>query len=332
MQAPVEWEVRSGREDDVEEIVELLRTCLGAGRVPRSAEFWRWKHERSPFGPSPVLLAVAGGRIVGVRAFLRWRWRSADQDLPAVRAVDTATHPDWQGRGVFSALTGELTARVAGEGAAFVFNTPNRKSGAGYRKMGWRTVGRLPVAVRPAAPFAAAAARRAVPLRPVADFLAEPGTEPLLAAVEGRRRQDPRLRTAATADYLRWRYAAVPGLDYRVAAGGEGEAAAAIVVRRRQRRQLVEASVTEVLIAGEPGMATAARLLRTVAPATGAHYAAAVATRGTDERRALARSGFLPLPAAGPALFVRPLATAAGTPDPLHLASWRFAAGALELF
>ena len=38
---------------------------------------------------------------------------------------------------------------VRADGVDFVFNTPNDKSRPGYLKMGWREVGRLPVAVRP---------------------------------------------------------------------------------------------------------------------------------------------------------------------------------------
>lgn len=339
MREPADWEIRHGRDDDVEEVVELLRTCLGAGGVPRSAGFWRWKHQRNPFGPSPVLVATAGGRIVGVRAFLRWRWESGDRPIPAVRAVDTATHPDWQGRGVFSTLTARLVAQVVQEGTvgeegtAFVFNTPNRKSGGGYRTMGWRVVGRLPVLVRPLG-LPGVRRRRGGPgeLPPVAAFLARPEAEPFLAAVASRRRRDPRLRTAATADFLRWRYADPPGIDYRAAWAGSGEAAAALVLRLRRRRGLREAAVAEVLVAGEAGVATAAGLLRGLRASSRADHAVAVASPGSDEHAALRRAGFLPLPGAGPRLFVRPLDPEADLPNPLRPESWRLAAGSFELF
>ena len=81
MQQPDDWTIRSARNDDVEAVVGLLCTCLGDGGVPRSADFWRWKHQDNPFGPSPVLLATAGERIVGVRAFLRWSWHRGDREV-----------------------------------------------------------------------------------------------------------------------------------------------------------------------------------------------------------------------------------------------------------
>lgn len=341
MQAPSDWEIRRGRDGDVQEVVDLLRTCLGEGSVPRNAAFWRWKHEGNPFGPSPVLVATAGGRIVGVRAFLRWSWNSAGTEVPAVRAVDTATHPDWRGRGIFSRLTRQLVAQVAEEGAAFVFNTPNRKSGAGYRKMGWRSVGRLPVYVRPLRASAllhlAGAGRRTVPsipapLQPVSAFLERPESEAFLARVDGARRDDPRLRTAMTPGYLRWRYGDVPGVDYRAVWSGRGESAAALVLRPRRRRGLLEVSVSEVLADNPASVDSAAGLLRDLGASTAADYSVAIATSGTPEHAALRKAGFHRLAAAGPRLVALPLTPVALPPNPRDAGSWRLTAGSFELF
>ncbi len=338
MLQPDDWTIRHARDEDVDEVVALLRTCLGEGGVPRSAAFWRWKHQQSPFGPSPVHVATAGGRIVGVRAFLRWRWHHGDRELTAVRAVDTATHPDWQGRGIFSRLTRGLAAEMAEEGVAFVFNTPNRKSGAGYRKLGWRPAGRLPVYGRPLAGRTArrrediAAEPAETGLRPVAELLERPGTEGFLAALDRRRQADPRLRTVASLPYLRWRYAEVPGVDYRAAWAGQGDDAAVVVVRLRRRRGLLEASVSEVLAGTQAGVDAAARLLRELRAATGARYALAVASPGTPEHAALRRGGFVRLPGAGPRLVVRRLRPAPALPDLHRLGAWRLSTGSFELF
>lgn len=333
MQEPVDWEIRHGRDEDVDDVVELLRTCLGEGGVPRTPEFWRWKHQGSPFGPSPVLVAAAGGRIVAVRAFLRWVWHESEREVRAVRAVDTATHPDWQGRGIFSRLTRQLADQMSEEGVAFVFNTPNRKSGGGYRKMGWKAAGRLPVSVRLLRlPGVMPAVREDAVLPPVSDFLERPETGAFLAAVDRRRGHDPRLRTAATATYLRWRYAEAPGLDYRASWAGTGATAGAIVLRMRQRRGRLEASISEILVAGAGGTDTAAGLLRDLRQSSRAVYALAIASPETDESDALRRAGFLRLPASGPRLVARPLSPAERAGAPFRLAGVRLAAGSFELF
>ena len=108
-------------------------------------------------------MAEHDDRLIGLRAFMRWRLAAGDRDLTAVRAVDTATHPDFQGMGVFSRLTRAALDAMEGQ-VDLVFNTPNGKSGPGYLKLGWREVGRVPVAVRVRRPLRLLTSRRAGPV------------------------------------------------------------------------------------------------------------------------------------------------------------------------
>jgi hypothetical protein len=90
--------------------------ALGAGPVGRRPpEFFRWKHLENPFGPSLMLVAEDDGRVIGLRAFLRWRFQAGGGTLQAVRAVDTATHPGYQGLGVFTRLTRAALAALEGQ-------------------------------------------------------------------------------------------------------------------------------------------------------------------------------------------------------------------------
>src|SRR5688572_1153461 len=104
-------EIRIATARDIDAIVQLLKESLGESLLPKSTEYWQWKHVNNPFGASPVLLAVEGDKIIGVRAFMCWKWRQGDNIINAVRAVDTATHSDHQGKGVFSKLTLKLLER-----------------------------------------------------------------------------------------------------------------------------------------------------------------------------------------------------------------------------
>lgn len=341
--AEPELTVRRARPEDRPALLDLVQVCLGPGSVPRSAAFWRWKHEANPFGPSPILLAEAEGRIVGLRAFLRWTWRSGDREVPAVRAVDTATHPDWRGRGVFSRLTRQLLEQMTEEGVAFVFNTPNRASGAGYRKLGWQTVGRAPLLAHARHPAGAAArwlrSSRATPALPglsafprAADLLAAPRLEELLETLEPDA-HDLRYRTPLGRRYLDWRYGAVPGIEYRALWSDRPGAPAAVVFRGRTRRGLREVVVTEILTPPrEDGEREATRLLRQVAQTAVTDHVVAVASASTPERRALRVAGFVPLPLVGPRLVVRTLPARASLADPARASAWRLSAGALEVF
>lgn len=142
-------EIRTATESDMPAILNLLKMSLGETLMPKTEAFWRWKHIENPFGRSPVLLAFDDGTLIGVRAFMRWDWRHGDRIYKSVRAVDTATHPSFQGKGVFKKLTMKLVEACKVEGVDFIFNTPNKNSKPGYLKMGWRSNGRLKLSFAP---------------------------------------------------------------------------------------------------------------------------------------------------------------------------------------
>lgn len=81
---------------------------------------------------------------------MRWEWKKNDKTFTALRAVDTATHPDHQGKGIFKKLTLQAVNIAKEEGVNFIFNTPNDKSKPGYLKMGWKPAGKIKVALQPA--------------------------------------------------------------------------------------------------------------------------------------------------------------------------------------
>lgn len=138
-------ELREATKEDIPQIVELLKRALGEGLIKKSEKSWTWKHLHNPYGPSPVLVATDGDEIVGLRAMMQWQFNSGNKVYKAVRAVDTATDPSHQGKGIFKKLTLSMIDWCKDEGYDFVFNTPNEKSMPGYLKMGWKELYKIPV-------------------------------------------------------------------------------------------------------------------------------------------------------------------------------------------
>lgn len=270
---------------DVEPVLELLRASLGETRLlQRTPELFAWKHFDNPFGESLAVVAETDGRLVGLRAFMRWRLRTVDGDeLSCVRAVDTATHPDFQRRGIFRRLTEEAIEIARADGVDLVFNTPNPKSGAGYLSMGWSEVGSVGVLARPG--LRLLTTRRSDPDSPVEpqDYLYAPDP----AAARSVKDRAPRgLRTPRVDDYLEWRYSAHPTARYYQVTEGDSVA----LVRpnlRNGRRELIVADV----YGPHPGAA-----LRTTARRSKAAYVGAWFSRRSPERRAAIRAGLLPVP------------------------------------
>ena len=319
MSVQVAYDVRPYRDDDLEAVLRLLSEAMGGGPTGRrTEEFFRWKHLENPFGRSAMLLGVAGERVIGLRAFMRWTFETPDGSVPAVRAVDTATHPDFQGRGVFTRLTLAALEELRQE-VAFVFNTPNEKSLPGYLKMGWRVAGRLPVRVIVRRPLRGALSLLGRPAgaRVEATDVGAPVDQalPRAAALAGALPPVTAFRTPRTEPYLRWRYARPPNLTYRALENHDGLA----IFRIRARRGLREATAAEVLDGPSP---RTRRLLHATGRAVGADHVSAL--------RTWAPTPGLRVPGS-PVLAVHPLDLDPGL-DPLDLRSWAVSLGDMELF
>jgi GNAT superfamily N-acetyltransferase len=337
--APATVEIRPYADRDEPEVLELLNAALGAGPAgSRPSAFFRWKHLDNPFGRSYMIVAETEGRIVGLRAFMRWTLERETGIFRAVRAVDTATHPAYQGQGIFSRLTRRALEDLREE-ADLVFNTPNAKSLPGYLKMGWKVVGRVPIRARVRRPvrFLTRARRwrddaprgdvRLTVDAPAAqDVLGDGGLSGLVA----ERERPGGISTSVSLEYLRWRYGAAPLLDYRaLAERRDGRISGVAFFRVRPRGALAEATVSQVITA--PGdIVTSRRLLRGVALAARVDHATCSFPPGSTPLNAARRAGFLPLPG-GLLLAVNDLGHTL-EPDPSRPRSWAPSLGDLEVF
>jgi len=267
--------IRPYEDVDEDQVLALLSASLGKTVDDRYRGFFRWKHLENPFGRSFMWVGELDGRIVGFRSFLRWRFVDpGGEPVEAVRAVDTATHPDAQGMGIFRTLTLHGLEEMRPAGISFVFNTPNDQSRPGYLKMGWRIEGRVPVQVRPrslAALWRVARARTAAePWSLPTDVGVGIGDLPSGLVTTPPRGGD-RLATHRTAEFLRWRYDDCPAVASRAILTGSG----AMVVRFRARGPAVECTVGDVL--GSAPRRALGSALRRAMGVGGADYALAAA-------------------------------------------------------
>jgi GNAT superfamily N-acetyltransferase len=197
--------IRPATDHDIPAIVGLLRISLGESLMPKSEGFWRWKHADNPFGKSPVLLAFENDLLIGVRAFMRWEWKQGNKIFKAVRAVDTATHPDYQGKGIFKTLTLQLADQCKLEGVDFIFNTPNKSSKPGYLKMGWTSQGKMKLYLKPLVFTKAQSAR----------FELDYSIGKMAArSIQPESLNSSALTTHVTSSFLNWRYAENPNIRY----------------------------------------------------------------------------------------------------------------------
>ena len=317
-------DVRRAGPDDDAEVIALLRAALNKDDDPNYEAFLWWKHRDNAFGQSPAWVATHEGRIVGYRTFLRWRFiTDSGKPITGVRAVDTATLPEYQGLGIFRRLTLQGVAELTLEGDGIVFNTPNDQSRPGYLKMGWSTVQRLPVGVLPRSPGSMV---KMVTSRVPAALWSESTDVGLEAATaltdrslaEALLAHAPTrgFRTHRTPGYLAWRTALAP-LRYRLLlADPDDPDRGGLVFRLRRRGDTVEAVVVEQFA---PNLRTGIALVTGMLQRTGADYAIGL--------RSGPSAGLLPLPGQGPLLTSRPLAASAPPAG-----AWTLTMGDIELF
>ena len=321
-----EVSIRRMQPADQAQVLALIELALGRRPDPRNAAFFAWKHRENAFGPSPAWVAVDGDRVVGLRTLMRWEFETRDCPVRAVRAVDTATHPDHQGRGIFSALTRRAVAELRAEGVDCIFNTPNDKSRPGYLKMGWQPVGRLPTGIRPASVTALPRIANARVPAELWSTSTPAGVSPdealkddaAIARLLGAVAWPPGVVTRRTAAYLRWRYGFAP-LAYRAMLAGSSAEEGLLLYRLRRRGQATELVVGDLLLP-EAAASAARTLVRAALRSSGADYALGLRTTPT--------SGLLLLPGQGPMLTWRGLAADSMPP----LGEWRLSLGDIELF
>ena len=345
------FQIRPYEPESIPAILALTRTALGdSGAVQKTEAFWQWKHQDNPFGPSYGLYAwdEAARLAAGLRVLMRWEYRSPDrQPYQAVRAVDTATHPAFQRRGIFSTLTRQAIEDLTNEGVHFIFNTPNRRSLPGYLKLGWQIVAAWPLYAKLLRPGRMGLRRlglgRGAPpagqfeaffgpdILPWSVFVERYGQaiEPLVDSWEAERNRVG-LRTPRPLDYLQWRYGRHPHQTYGVCPSETSAGLAGFgVVRPNVRYGWQEIVLTDIFLA-EPSPQAGRSLLNKLAGQTKGDYLVAHFAEKTLERSLLKRSGFFRLPRQGLTFTVRALNLP--WPDVVDPRNWDLTLGDLEVF
>lgn len=207
--------IREATERDIPGILEVLKSSLGEISSKKTERVWRYKHIDNPFGRSLVLIAVENDKIIGVRALMRWAWQLGDKVFLAFRAVDTATHPEHQGKGVFKRLTMKAIDIAKQQKDDFIFNTPNSQSLPGYLKMDWGKVDNIKLHVKLTNPINWVGNKADHSYHINKDYQGEQLAE-LTLGYNGLKRSANKLFTIKSPEYLFWRYENNPLQDYEV--------------------------------------------------------------------------------------------------------------------
>jgi hypothetical protein len=333
-------------------IIALVRRVLGEGPATRkSTDFWNWKHHENPFGASYGLYAWDDEKkvIAGLRMLMRWGFKSPYGDtIQAMRAVDTATHPEYQRRGIFSTLTQTAIQDLTKEGGHFIFNTPNTHTSLpGYLKLGWSIVARWPLYIKIVKPVRLLLS--AVQYRLGSQSHEEPEHYfdknvvlwdvfvnkyqeqiPALLARWEMKRRHMGFRTVRDFPYLQWRYGKQPNIKYWVyAIEKKTELDGFIIVRPYVRCGLKGAFLDEIFLK-EPSIEIGVHIIRSFFANFKGIYVISHFSDGTIERDILRCEKFFRMPLAGIVFTVKSLKD--NDLEPGSAKNWDITLGDLEIF
>ena len=111
-------------------------------------EYLTWQYRDNPRGDVVGVDAWAGEELAAHYVTLPVRYRADGEEVPGLLSLNTATHPDHQGKGLFTRLA-EATYQLGAErGYRFVIGVANENSTGGFlKKLGFALLGPLEVKV-----------------------------------------------------------------------------------------------------------------------------------------------------------------------------------------
>ncbi|GAA4386358.1 hypothetical protein GCM10023153_00030 [Ornithinibacter aureus] len=139
---PRTWTVRPGTAEDASALQEPFHVVFAHDR---GEEHHSWKFDANPAGPPVLAVAEDDGRLVGQYALWPVRLAVGSEVLLGAQSLDTMTHPDYRGQGMFTTLAKEAMTFAADRGVEVLFGFPNSASYPGFvTKLDWDHTGDVP--------------------------------------------------------------------------------------------------------------------------------------------------------------------------------------------
>lgn len=130
-------------ESAYDEYVELFEKCF-PGTNKYNRDYLDWLYRCNPDGNVVGFDARDGGRLAGHYVCIPVSAKVGGEEVKVLLSLNTATHPDYQGKGLFTQLAERTYAAGAAQGYDSVYGIANANSTPGFiRKLNFQLVGPL---------------------------------------------------------------------------------------------------------------------------------------------------------------------------------------------
>jgi len=107
---------------------------------------WRWRYLENPYGGPLIELMWDGAKLIGQYAVSPVNISINGTEYSCALSLDTMTHPDYGGRGIFTRLAASAYKRLGDMGRAMVWGFPNENSHHGFiKRLEWFDVAEVPL-------------------------------------------------------------------------------------------------------------------------------------------------------------------------------------------
>ncbi len=305
-------------EENLSELVELAKVEYGDAEIA-NPDYLRWQYLDNPAGKAIVVVARSQkDELAGQYVVIPTEFRIHGELQKGSVSLNTLTHPDYRGQGLFTKMANETYAVCEREGLHLTLGFPNKNSYPGFvRKLQFRHIGNAAVMFRPLGIFSLAGSLPAMNKAakyapsdmdgaPVANFFLHSGAldiSPLDFQDEWAAYDElvntvelPRYTVHKSAAFCSWRFQKVPTRRYQSfqARDRDGMKAACVIRQRKVKGIECIFFVDFIMDGGPDGIAAGKSLLKAVLQRyrkSGVALAGMMVNRSTDLHR-LARSAW----------------------------------------
>jgi GNAT superfamily N-acetyltransferase len=195
------------KNSDADKTIDLFSKCFEKAR-PRDQ--WLWQYHDCPYGQKSIVCRLDDQLAAFYGVIIRPLFTHHEETLVG-HVMDVMTHPDHQGKGLFTRSAKAAFAASKAAGIRLFLGWPNKQAFPGHRKVNWKELGNRDILKR--SPQAS--------IRPEGDFVTEKtswsalkGMSKELDDIFSLRCSDLEFVADRRWEWLNWRYALRPGFEY----------------------------------------------------------------------------------------------------------------------
>jgi hypothetical protein len=137
----------------IEGLVTLAKSYYDSGEII-SNEYLSWQYIDNPSGFPLYSLASNDNQIIGQYLVIPIRYRFNDKFYSGTLSLNTLTHPDFQGKGLFTRMANSTYELCSSSSIDFTIGFPNPLSFGGFvKKLGFSELGKCNLLIKPIRPF-----------------------------------------------------------------------------------------------------------------------------------------------------------------------------------